>query len=184
MDNRYNGHLWKPLILRDLLRSKPSKVQRQESYLAHAWGYEFTVEPMCELKLNICRAFNEVGQMKINKGSDSGRTASNDQSVWVWRPKFNSGSNPDYCSIGDVISTTKTPPVGCVVIHKNMCKSPVKFYKVAVCTTGSSPVTTIWRPVPPEGYVSMGDVLGGNSTPSMDTCSCVPAWAVHRSRAS
>ncbi len=81
--------------------------------------------------------------------------------VTIWRPKTTTG----YGITGHVITAGDTNPsfeVMTVAVNSGLVAYPSSFMKV---WTGGG--ATIWRPVPPEGYVSVGDVAtcGENSTP-------------------
>lgn len=81
--------------------------------------------------------------------------------VTVWRPKTTTG----YGITGHVITAGDTLPsfeVMTVAVNSGLVAYPATFKKV---WNGGG--ATVWRPVPPEGYVSVGDVItcGENSTP-------------------
>ncbi len=81
--------------------------------------------------------------------------------VTIWRPKTTTG----YGITGHVITAGDTNPsfeVMTVAVNSGLVAYPASFKKV-----WSGGGATVWRPVPPEGYVSVGDVAtcGENSSP-------------------
>jgi len=81
--------------------------------------------------------------------------------VTIWRPKTTTG----YGITGHVITAGDANPsfeVMTVAVNSGLVAYPASFKKV-----WSGGGATVWRPVPPEGYVSVGDVVrvGENSAP-------------------
>ncbi|KAL4527774.1 hypothetical protein Ndes2437A_g02912 [Nannochloris sp. 'desiccata'] len=81
--------------------------------------------------------------------------------VTIWRPETTTG----YGITGHVITAGDTNPsfeVMTVAVNSGLVAYPASFKEV-----WSGGGATVWRPVPPEGYVSVGDVAtcGENSTP-------------------
>ena len=130
-----------------------------------AFGYEFTVEPVTTVPYQISREFDLVFS---HKGHDIA------SSVYIWRPicKFGAG----YANIGDIATSSKIIPLGGLTVRKDMCRSPIEYKLAFLCTKTSM---AIWRPVPPDGYVSLGDVFyySADQTPPLDLTVCVPSWA-------
>jgi vacuolar protein sorting-associated protein 13A/C len=87
-----------------------------------------------------------------------------------WRPIL-----PDDCySLGDIAMDGLTPPAKILCLHKSaedIIASPIKF-----CLVRMEGRISIWRPVAPDGYVSMGYLLSTSSdAPPIDAICCVKA---------
>ena len=131
--------------------------------VADSFGYEFSVEPVNTVPYQIAREFDLVFTLKGNENSSS---------IHIWRPKVSTG----YAHVGDIATTSKVIPLGGLTVRKDMCKAPIEYKLAFLCTKTS---IAIWRPIPPEGYVSLGDVFyySADQTPSTDLTVCVPSWA-------
>ena len=100
----------------------------------------------------------------------------------MWRPRF--PADVSYCSLGDLVTTRNCPPVGVVVVREDQCKPPTSYKKVL---TSSKLSLSVLRPVPPEGYACLGDVVLDSSSGSAASvpahaCGCLPLWALRDSR--
>jgi hypothetical protein len=133
-----------------------------------AWGYHFEVRPLNHLNLRVSREFTLVWNLKHEESESAGVGTAKD--LFFWRAKKPS----NYVTIGDMVTLTNRPPKGAIVAERKLCQLATSFVKIF-----SHKVLdlVIWRPVPPKGYVALGDVATRMlSSPPSDSCYCVPIW--------
>jgi hypothetical protein len=136
-----------------------------ESKLALSWGFCFKVQELNDFGISVARTFELIWSKEAEDKTDK------EHHCTIWRPK----PYKDFLSVGDVIVPTKLPPQGALLVNKKHCL-PAKTFKKVFSTDSK---LFIWRPIPPPGYVALGDWATTSSTaPSLDSCMCVPAWAV------
>jgi hypothetical protein len=148
----------------DALHNRPEDISRL------GWGFEFTVSCVYEIGFKLCRKFTN-----IYKPEDEEKVKPED-CFWVWRP----ATSKPYGSIGDIITFTNECPIGALVVDEEKCVRPESFELVVY---SSSLNVSIWRPIPPEGYAALGDVVvnkGSLSKPKTDCCFCVPTFALEK----
>lgn len=148
-----------------------SQVSVEESL---AWGYEFVVTAVHELDFELTRDFDLVWNSKDEECSSS-KSGDNHNSIWVWRPKARDG----YYPVADVVTEYPFPPPRHVLIQKTQCAHPTKF----MCVFYSAKQNlVVWRPIPPKGFVAMGDIVsqgtGCSTPPSVSAILCPPEWGV------
>jgi len=88
---------------------------------------------------------------------------------YVWRPV----PPPNFCSLGDIILTTKSDPNGrlnTVVVNKSFCKIPLNYGTKSINTIKTKDKTiNFWRPKPHNDYYFFGDiVVVGDDQPEAD----------------
>lgn len=101
--------------------------------------------------------------------------------VHIWRPK----TIPGFAAMGDVVTTSSERPFGTVLVDAGHCAYPLGFARVF---SHYRQGLALWRPLPPPGFVAMGDVASLSSSvgsepatePPTSSCVCVPLWAVTR----
>jgi len=88
-----------------------------------------------------------------------------------YRPKTEQGFFP----IGDtVLGGDETAKLNTFTINGNI-RTAISFDRVISLKDKNLGTYTIWKPVPPDGYVVLGDVISrGTRPPSIDTIGCVP----------
>ena len=89
--------------------------------------------------------------------------------IYIWRPK----SQLFHTFTHDIITSTEEPPCGAVLVSKGDCKPATKLLKVF----GSTKLgLSIWRPVAPDGYVSLGDIASNHAQnePINHQVHCIP----------
>jgi hypothetical protein len=129
------------------------------------WGYSFKIQELTDLSVSVARTFDVIWSR------DSDDKSEKEGPCTIWRPK----PNGEFLSCGDIIVSSKQIPLGALLVDRRHCQPAKSFSKVF--STDSK--LFIWRPVPPTGYVAMGDWATTTSTnPSTDTCMCLPLWAV------
>ncbi|RYH29209.1 hypothetical protein EON65_09335 [archaeon] len=144
---------------------------RLQSNSSLAWGYEFVVEPLFQLAMELTRSFDLVWSYT----NEDIKTGDASRKAWVWRAK----SHGEYFPFGDILATSPHPPPRGILVHKSQCAAPSGFNLVF-----SSPKTNllVWRPIAPEGYVALGDLVCSGShpspAPSVSTVVCLPLWAL------
>ena len=146
----------------------------KNSSAASRWGYEFYVQPLRDLNIKVSRDLELVwnGSMNTMDAKDS-RMAS---IIDIWRPRASS----NFISTGDIVTTTGRQPRGAILVDKQHSKPPVTYKKVFA---GPKLNLIIWRPIPPPGYVALGDVAVSpisHAIPSLQLIACVPLWAVKK----
>lgn len=87
----------------------------------------------------------------------------------VWRPSLPTG----YAMLGDIINARGAAPQGEVAVIRDvpaLCALPIRFEKVA-----GYDKPAFWRPIPPQGFVSMGIVVSSSESdePALDTVRCL-----------
>jgi hypothetical protein len=133
-----------------------------------AWGYHFEVRPLNHLNLRVSRDFTLVWNLKHEESESAGVGTAKD--LFFWRAKKPS----NYVTLGDMVTLTNKAPKGAIVAERKLCQPATSFVKIF-----SHKVLdlVIWRPVPPKGYVALGDVATRMlSSPPNDSCYCVPLW--------
>ena len=125
-----------------------------------------------------CSAASDVPVQGFNEGVSS---ASVGAAAWgLWRPR----PAPGYASLGDVVSIgTNKPPSDAVLVIRDssaFTASPVAFERVNAPRSESAAAVvglTLWRPVPPPGFVALGVVgaLAEAGEPPKDALRCVRA---------
>ena len=141
-----------------------------ESRRVKNWGYSFYVQPLESLAYVVARDFDPIAKTAEEELVYNGRSTM--VTLYFWRPKRIAG----YKSCGDIVTRENRPPRGAIVVHVDHC-TPIKKYTKAFYTPKHD--FTVWRPLPPEGYACLGDVvIGGSAKPSAAACSCVPLWAL------
>lgn len=136
-----------------------------------AWGYHFMVKPANELLFRCRKIFELIWHSKVKRDGCQDK-------VWIWRPK----STPKYRGCGDILTTRPFPPRRTIVFDKLQTKPPTSFECVFHCQKSN---LVIWRPVPPKGFVALGDVAASTtsstpSAPSLDLVCCVPLRIVRK----
>eukprot|EP01039_Chlorochromonas_danica_P006368 gene6368-7021_t len=139
------------------------------------WGYEFHVQPLEDIALELTKSFELVCSCKEEDSLIVCPSSEGSKQLSVWRAK---GSD-EYCSLGDIITLDGYPPARGVMVHRSQSQPPLSFR----CVFYSSKLNiVVWRPTPPEGYVAMGDVVmqGSNTSfsPPLTSTACLPSWAV------
>jgi len=82
----------------------------------------------------------------------------------------------EFCFAYDIISSSKEPPVGAILLKISECKPAMHLKKVFTSTKLN---LSVWRPIPPDGYSSLGDIASvGNQCP--EVCVLCPLAAVVR----
>ena len=137
-----------------------------------AWGYHFAVQPITEPLIECCRDFEPIWNSQAKSDDVVGKH------IWIWRPKMSA----KFKSCGDILTSTSFPPKRSLLFNKIQCKSPKKYENVFSCTKSN---IAIWRPIPPPGYVALGDFAttcssSSPSMPSVDLLCCIPLWAVSK----
>ena len=135
-----------------------------------AWGYHFAVQPILQPLIDVCNEFEMVWNSQVKAEDVS-------EKFWIWRPKSTAAFKP----CGDIITTVGFPPRRSLLFDKIQCKNPVKFNCVFICQKAG---IAVWRPVPPPGYVALGDIAtpcttSSLSAPSVNLLHCIPTWAVN-----
>ena len=136
-----------------------------------AWGYHFAVQRVSQPLIEACNEFELVWSSQVKAEDVS-------EKFWIWRAKSTSAFKP----CGDIITTVGIPPRRTLLFDKIQCQSPVKFNCVFSCQKAG---IAVWRPVPPPGYVALGDVAtpctsSSPSAPSLGSLHCIPLWAVEK----
>lgn len=128
-----------------------------------SWGYELEVfESSSCVPYTITRSFDLLWSSKGHDGSPP---------VYIWRQKCATG----YTGVGDILTKSKQVPLGALSVATDFCSPPLRYELVFSCSKTS---ISIWRPIPDEGYVSLGDIFYYSSDvtvePSRDLCICIP----------
>lgn len=170
--NRLNGQ-----SICDLPESEGSHSKNSTVCTNTGWGYEMMIKPLDKLKFLVCRKFTCVFKPDLEDGK-----IKPEEAVWIWRPLISVGNNNSvYGSLGDIITFNSQCPLGALLIGVSACLPPIKFEMV--CTSQDIGFT-VWRPIPPKGYVALGDVVMNKSStsnePPSGACVCVPLYAVEK----
>lgn len=104
---------------------------------------------------------------------DSGSGASMDGSFW--RPRF---YLPNYYILGDVANRGYSPPSVSTILVKDdpeLLAAPLDFEPVwADHGSHAHKDTSVWRPIPPQGFTCLGDIVARNYyKPSTNIMRCV-----------
>ena len=88
---------------------------------------------------------------------------------YIWRPV----SPPNFCSLGDIILSTKSDPNGklnTIVVNKSFCKIPLNYGNKSINIIKSNNKSiAFWRPQPHNDYYFFGDiVVVGDEQPEAD----------------
>jgi hypothetical protein len=157
--------------------NKPPYSEKYKSVLSRpvdfdnklAFGYELSVEASSSIPYKISRNFTLVCHRKSHENDK--------EAFYIWRSKSEDG----FKNVGDIITLTKQVPLGALVVCDMLCVSPVSYDLVFACSKSR---ISIWRPVPPDGYVALGDVYWDSTDegnpPWTSLCSCLPLSAVKK----
>lgn len=151
-----------------------SLMEMQPENFINAWGYDFVVQPVADLDIIVTNEFELIWSSKTDETA-SAKPGEATKKFWVWRAVAKKSS---YYPPADIVTTTSVPPARSILINRSLCKNPTSYS----CVFFSSKTNfAVWRPKPPENYVSLGDVVtNGNSAaspPSTTLFICVPKWA-------
>ncbi|MEW5308579.1 MAG: hypothetical protein WDW38_000525 [Sanguina aurantia] len=178
-----------------LLPSRPQDGQEQpDSILNSSWTHIWSAQNSGNA---LGAAFSSGAAMAMQSGS-SGTTSRGGVPVSIWRP-----TGPDgYSPLGDVAFPGREPPGRPVRLYKDILNSdndsplerprlqlPIGYRLVYRETSGQRSVT-LWRPIPPHGYLEMGCVASHmveepplgvvrclrSDLASPSTCFTTPLW--------
>ena len=103
-----------------------------------------------------------------------------EQTMSIWRPVI--PKEQPYISLGDIVRNHEENPNGkleTILVHKEDIKSPIHYGSYPVITLEdkeTKDTISFWKPVPPDGYVSLGYVVkkGKEEPQSTSLIGCVP----------
>jgi hypothetical protein len=135
--------------------------------------------------MKVNREFTLITSLKAENSAGSPEN----ENIWIWRSKVlthllthspnlthSLKAAAEFCSCGDVVTLSNRPPRGSIIFDKSQCKPATKFIKIF---HSSKLNITVWRPVPAQGFVALGDVVTtGSSSPLPEHLYCVPEFAV------
>jgi len=130
-----------------------SMAPRNSVMLAKNWGYMFEVAPFIRIQTRPVCDFDALwAPRKQSKAASIGQCT-------LWRPTI-----PPGCAIfGDIFSPSSRAPAATLVVIDDIgnpfLAPPTGYKKLWHESSTSAPFYgTLWRPSPPEGFVSLGDV--------------------------
>lgn len=134
------------------------------------WGYRFEVASCCGLQTRPTSDFKLLWKSKSH-GSGGDVTS-------IWRPKVRQS-----CAIlGDVPMSGTTKPEATLVVvddDSSVLAYPMSYQKILTLDAPNETSGAIWRPIPPDGFVAMGDVFTlGQSEPPPSLVRCIRKDAV------
>jgi len=171
-----------------------AEAAREEELQRSYWGYRFEVSPSVGLQTRPCAEFRQVWKSSPSSTSSSLPSSSPSSSAsmencTIWRPKVGHG-----CALlGDVATGGgRVPDATLTVIDDDSpyLALPQGYRRLmtlpappAVAAEKQQQQGALWRPLPPPGFVAMGDVFwggggGGSVEPPLSLVRCVREDAV------
>jgi hypothetical protein len=145
---------------------------REHVLKKHYWGYRFEVASCMGLQTRPITDFKLMWKSRVSGGGTPGDVTS------IWRPKI----RPGCALLGDVaVSGAGKPEATLVVVDDDspLLAYPTSFERVLTLDVPNEPGGSIWRPIPPEGYVALGDVFSlGYAEPPPSLVRCIRRDAV------
>ncbi|CAM9123344.1 unnamed protein product [Choristocarpus tenellus] len=137
------------------------------------WGFRFVAEPLVGVQYRVVRDLELV--CKLGAEDSSGASGV----LTIWRPRVPDG----WFSVGDVASLGSRLPSGAVVVRGDSTGCDIsKPAKFRVVYQDKASGYNIWRPVPKQGQVSLGDFACAKKANKVGAMAgavrCVATWAV------
>lgn len=160
-----------PSLNKQILTSELKALHDRPIEVDMNYGFEFKVSNLSNLNFKVTRKFELVYDFVVEN-----KTKVNvEDQFWIWRPM--SLHDEKEGSLGDMLTKTRNPPIGAIMLSRDNCKKPIKFALVV-----HNPLLnlSIWRPIAPSGYIALGDIAKTHKSaddfdpPSIDSCLCVP----------
>ena len=129
---------------------------------------------------------NEFDIIRVAKTNDLEMITSNDGTgtklkCSIWRAKSSTYGTTTYYPVGDIIygptrknensnnavyigkiwlsnNNNKAPNIEGIVVGGNV-RPPIDYNSIATIKNSTSQIITFWRPVPPTGYIALGDII-------------------------
>ena len=106
------------------------------------------------------------------------RVGGGEGGAFFWRPV----PPPGFTLLGDCVTLDETPPTRPVVVITDadgLTKAPVEFHRMCAFE-GETQKSVVWRPIPPDGYCSLGCVVTSDEEPPpLDVMRCMRAEVVN-----
>ena len=122
------------------------------------WGYRFEVSSCLGLQTRPISEFKPLWKSWAPAGGSGVVGGATSEVTTIWRPKV----FPGCAMLGDVaILGTAKPEATLVAVDDDspLLAYPVSYTRIMTLDAANETHGCIWRPVPPEGFVALGDVF-------------------------